>query len=53
MWCNVVAAGANVVLDWLMIVVLGWGLFGAAIASFAVLYLFAFYLPAIQKMASR
>ncbi len=33
MWCNVVAAGANVVLDWLMIVVLGWGLFGAAIAS--------------------
>lgn len=29
------------------------GFFGAAIASFAVLYLFAFYLPAIQKMASR
>ena len=28
------------------------GFFGAAIASFAVLYLFAFYLPAIQKMAS-
>ena len=28
------------------------GFFGAAIAALAVLYLFAFYRPAIQKMAS-
>lgn len=33
MWCNVVGAGANIVLDWLMIVHLDWGLFGAALAS--------------------
>ncbi len=33
MWCNVVAALANIVLDWLMIVVFGWGLMGAAVAS--------------------
>lgn len=33
MWSNVVSAGANVVLDWLMIVHLDWGLAGAAIAS--------------------
>lgn len=26
MWCNVIAAVANIVLDWLMIVHLGWGL---------------------------
>lgn len=33
MWCNVVAALANIVLDWLLIVVVGGGLLGAAIAS--------------------
>lgn len=33
MWCNVIAAIANIVLDWLMIVHLGWGLAGAAVAS--------------------
>lgn len=33
MWCNVIAALANIVLDWLMIVVFGWGLIGAAVAS--------------------
>lgn len=33
MWCNVVSAGANIVLDWLMIVYWDWGLFGAALAS--------------------
>lgn len=33
MWCNVIAAVANIVLDWLMIVHLGWGLAGAAVAS--------------------
>lgn len=33
MWCNVVSAIANIFLDWYMIVYMGWGLFGAAIAS--------------------
>ena len=33
MWCNIVGALANIVLDWLMIVYWGWGLFGAALAS--------------------
>ncbi len=33
MWCNVIGAVANIVLDWLMIIVFGWGVFGAAVAS--------------------
>ncbi|MDE7450964.1 MAG: polysaccharide biosynthesis C-terminal domain-containing protein, partial [Alistipes sp.] len=33
MWCNVVSAVANVVLDWLFIFPLGMGVAGAAIAS--------------------
>lgn len=33
MWCNVVSAIANIVFDWLMIIVFGWGMFGAAVAS--------------------
>ena len=33
MWCNVVSAIANIFFDWYMIVYMGWGLFGAAIAS--------------------
>ena len=39
MWCNVVGAVANIVLDWLMIVVLGYGLVGAALASTASMFL--------------
>lgn len=33
MWCSVVAAAANVVLDWLFIFPFGWGVMGAALAS--------------------
>ena len=33
MWCNVVAALMNIVLDWVMIFPLGWGVKGAAIAT--------------------
>ena len=33
MWCNAVCSICNVVLDWVMIFLLGWGVFGAAIAS--------------------
>ena len=33
MWCSVVAAAANAVLDWLFIFPLGWGVMGAALAS--------------------
>lgn len=33
MWCNVVSAVANIFLDWFMIVYMGWGLWGAAVAS--------------------
>lgn len=33
MWCNVVSAIANIFLDWFMIVFMGWGLWGAAVAS--------------------
>lgn len=33
MWCNVVSALMNIVLDWLMIFPLGWGVKGAAIAT--------------------
>lgn len=32
MWCNVVSAVANIFLDWFMIVYMGWGLWGAAVA---------------------
>lgn len=39
MWCNVVGAVTNIVLDWLMIVVLGYGLVGAALASTASMFL--------------
>ncbi len=33
MWCNVVSAAVNIVLDWLMIIVFDWGVSGAAVAS--------------------
>ena len=33
MWCNAISSLLNILLDWLMIVVLGWGLQGAAVAS--------------------
>lgn len=33
MWCSLIAAIANTVLDWLFIFPLGWGLMGAAFAS--------------------
>lgn len=33
MWCSVVAALLNVVLDWLFIFPLGWGVMGAAFAT--------------------
>ena len=33
MWCNLVSAFLNVVLDWVMIFPLGWGVKGAAIAT--------------------
>ncbi|MDE6375225.1 MAG: polysaccharide biosynthesis C-terminal domain-containing protein, partial [Alistipes sp.] len=33
MWCSVVSALVNVVLDWLFVFPLGWGVFGAAFAS--------------------
>lgn len=33
MWCSLIAAGANVVLDWLFIFPFGWGIMGAAFAS--------------------
>ena len=33
MWCNVVSALMNIVLDWVMIFPLGWGVKGAAIAT--------------------
>lgn len=33
MWCNVVSALMNIVLDWVMIFLLGWGVKGAAIAT--------------------
>ncbi|MDE5621864.1 MAG: polysaccharide biosynthesis C-terminal domain-containing protein, partial [Alistipes sp.] len=33
MWSSVIAAAANVVLDWLFIFPLGWGVMGAALAS--------------------
>ncbi|MDE5906103.1 MAG: polysaccharide biosynthesis C-terminal domain-containing protein, partial [Alistipes sp.] len=33
MWCSVVSALVNVVLDWLFVFLLGWGVFGAAFAS--------------------
>lgn len=33
MWCNVIASLMNIVLDWVMIFPLGWGVKGAAIAT--------------------
>lgn len=33
MWCNLMAAGLNIVLDYLFIFVCGWGLAGAAVAT--------------------
>lgn len=33
MWCSVVSAAVNVVLDWFFIFPLGWGVMGAALAS--------------------
>ena len=33
MWCSVVSALVNVVLDWFFVFPLGWGVFGAALAS--------------------
>lgn len=33
MWCSIIAAAVNVVLDWLLIFPLGWGIKGAAIAT--------------------
>ena len=33
MWCNIVSALMNIVLDWVMIFPLGWGVKGAAIAT--------------------
>lgn len=33
MWCSVVSALVNIVLDWLFVFPLGWGVFGAAFAS--------------------
>ena len=33
MWCNVVSALMNIVLDWVMIFPLGWGVKGAAVAT--------------------
>lgn len=33
MWCNVISSLMNVVLDWVMIFPLGWGVRGAAIAT--------------------
>lgn len=33
MWCSILSAAANVVLDWLFIFPLGWGVMGAAFAS--------------------
>ena len=33
MWCNIVSALMNIVLDWMMIFPLGWGVKGAAIAT--------------------
>lgn len=33
MWCNAISSLMNILLDWLMIVVLDWGLTGAAVAS--------------------
>lgn len=33
MWCNAISSLMNIFLDWVMIIVLDWGIFGAAIAS--------------------
>lgn len=33
MWCSIVSAAVNVVLDWLFIFPLGWGVMGAALAT--------------------
>ena len=33
MWCSIIAAAVNVVLDWLFIFPLGWGVMGAAFAT--------------------
>lgn len=33
MWCSIVAAAVNIVLDWLFIFPLGWGVMGAAFAT--------------------
>ena len=33
MWCNAVGSLTNIFLDYLMIIILGWGMLGAAIAS--------------------
>jgi len=33
MWCNILSAAVNVVLDWLFIFPLGWGVMGAAAAT--------------------
>ena len=56
MWCSIVSAVVNVVLDWLFIIVFGWGVMGAALATsfsclcggvVAVVYL-AFYARAVR-----
>lgn len=33
MWCNIISALSNVVLDWIFILIFGWGISGAALAS--------------------
>ena len=33
MWCSIIAAAVNVVLDWLFIFPFGWGVMGAALAT--------------------
>lgn len=33
MWCSIVSAAVNVILDWLFIFPFGWGVMGAALAS--------------------
>lgn len=33
MWCNTICALANILLDWIFVIVLDWGIFGAALAS--------------------
>lgn len=56
MWCSIISAAVNVVLDWLFIFIFGWGVRGAALATsfsclcggvVAVVYL-AFYARALR-----